>query len=601
MVMKLQLGYNASGHPIHLNGDDRRIHTHIIGSSGSGKSKFMEWMMRGELRNRQGFCLLDPHGTLYEAVADYCAHHVLKREIILLNLSRAESIIGFSPFRKAKEADVSVQVDRRIAATLHAWNEGTADHTPTLERVLRLIYTVMLEHNLGLAQAAHLIDFNAGNIRKPLIDALATPLIQKEWRELERLKAKEWRDELVSTKNRLFRFLTSQSLTRFMGLPERSIDPSEIMEQGKILLVNLAPSDHLSQENARVFGSLLINEFFECALRRRKQANGSDPKPYYLYIDEFQNFVSLDIAEMLDQVRKFGLFLVLAHQRFGHLDEDLMDAVLTNCQIKAVFGGLPVESAKLMAEELFIGKLDPMRIKAAIYQTKFWPEYRRDRVYTSGNTHSSGSSTGESSGAGSGINTSSGQFFEPGNWFAGPMSSVGTSAGKARSSFSFSGSGRSTSDTFGEMDSVADIPIFVPVPFQELSSIQYYTIDEQLLELTAGLKEQFERHCFIKIRQQDTQPMLVPFVESFYTSEKNVGWYLNKLFRDHGALQPPEIDFLIEARETALLKAAAPKSDSEPMPPPIVKRAPRRGSARDSLFSTINSDANTNPPEEIQS
>ncbi len=314
---------------------------HVIGSSGSGKSKFLEWMIRGDLRSRQGFALLDPHGTLYNEVLAYCAHHVLNRDIILLNLSAPTAIVGFNPFQKSNAASVSVQVDRRIAATMHAWNVESTDQTPTLERTLRLIYTVMLDQNLGLPQVQHLIDFNARDIRSHLVDQLNSPLVQAEWRELQQLKAREWRDEILSAKNRLFRFLTSPALTRFMGLPERTLDLKAIMDEGKILLVNLAPSDELSEENARVFGALLVNEFFECARRRQKDALGRDPKPYYLYMDEFQSFVSLDIADMLDQVRKFGLFTILSHQRFGHLDENITDAVLTNCRIKAVFGGLP--------------------------------------------------------------------------------------------------------------------------------------------------------------------------------------------------------------------------------------------------------------------
>src|SRR2546430_10370852 len=103
----LFLGYDALGRPIRLSPEDRRTHMHIIGSSGSGKSKFLEWMIRGDLSNRQGFCLIDPHGTLYNDVLNYCAHHVTDREIILLNLSSPDSIIGFNPFRKSPSGEVS--------------------------------------------------------------------------------------------------------------------------------------------------------------------------------------------------------------------------------------------------------------------------------------------------------------------------------------------------------------------------------------------------------------------------------------------------------------------------------------------------------------
>ena len=94
------------------------------------------------------------------------------------------------------------------------------------------------------------------------------------------------------------------------GLPDVSIDLREVMDQGKVLLVNLKQSKHLSYEGARTFGALLVNEFFEAALERRKDDRGRDPKPYYLYLDEFQNFVSLDIARMLSEVRKCGLYLL---------------------------------------------------------------------------------------------------------------------------------------------------------------------------------------------------------------------------------------------------------------------------------------------------
>jgi hypothetical protein len=332
------------------------------------------------------------------------------------------------------------------------------------------------------------------------------------------------------------------------------------MDEGHILLVNLASSDYLSEENARVFGALLVNEFFECARRRKRKADGHDPSPYYLYMDEFQNFVSLDIANMLDQVRKRGLFQVLAHQRFGQLDENITEAVLVNAKIKAVFGGLTSKTARMMAEELFIGKIDPMKIKVAIEQTKFWPQYDRDKAYTSAKTRSTGSSSGASFGSGGGLSSSSADFFQGSNWFGGPGSS-GASTGSAHSQFSFSGSGESTSESEGTTESVADIPIFRPVPFKELSSIQYYTPEEQLSELTASLKEQFQRHCFIKIQQQDTQPMLVPFVKSFYTTEANQKWYRTQQLNKHGALPAHEIDRLLVEQEDALLNAAGISGD----------------------------------------
>jgi len=552
-MKSLFLGYDALERPIRLKPDQRKAHMHVIGSSDSGKSKFMEWMMRGDLKNRQGFCLIDPHGVLYEDMVRYCAHHVFNREIVLLNLSEPNGVIGFNPFQKAPSRDISVQVDRRIAATMRAWNVRTTDQTPTLERTLRLIYTIMIEENLGLGELKHLINYEAREIRAYLVERMQNELIQKEWQELLGLKRKEWQDEVLSAKNRLFRLLTSQTLGRFMGLPERGLNLEEIIDEGKILLVNLASSDSLSDENARVFGALLVNEFFETVKRRKKDHFGQDPKPYYLYIDEFQKFVSLDIGDMLDQVRKRGLYMILAHQRFGQLDEDITDAILANCRIKVVFGGLPVPSARLVAEEMFIGKLDPKRVKVAIYQTKFWPEYSRDKVYTKGKGRSSSSGHGDHTASGSISGSTTGEFFQPANWF-GMADLAGTSDSTHSSSSSVSGSSNMEVSSDSETEAEADVPIFIPVPFEELSSIQFYTLEEQLNELTAALKEQFQRHCFIKIHQAEAQPMLVPFVRNYYTPPRNIRWYEDKLLRQQKALTTREVDRLLQAREEALLQ-----------------------------------------------
>ena len=94
----------------------------------------------------------------------------------------------------------------------------------------------MIEQNLGLREVKNLISYQAREVRGHLIDRLRSPLIEQEWRELQRLSRKEWQDEVLSAKNRLFRLLTSDTLARFMGLPGRSLDLGSIIEEGKVLL-----------------------------------------------------------------------------------------------------------------------------------------------------------------------------------------------------------------------------------------------------------------------------------------------------------------------------------------------------------------------------
>jgi hypothetical protein len=585
----LSVGFNAVGKPLYLP-DGRKNHHHVIGSSGGGKSKFLELLMRNDLLSGQGFCLIDPHGTLYSDVLKFCAHRVLKREIILLNLSEPKHIVGFNFFTKSQTGKTNVQVDNLINATLHAWNAKNSDNTPTLGRTLKVIYTSMLDAGLTLPQVAQMIDFKSAKLIKEEIAAkIENDIIRREWLELASLtKLKDFRDEIISLKNRLFPFLTSETLLQFIGVKGKTIDLLDAMNKQKVILVNLAASEDLSHEEARLFGSLLVNQFFQSALRRKKDDAGRDPKPYQLYLDEFQNFVSIDLCNALDEVRKFGLFLNLSHQRFGQLNEEVEDAILGNCRIKTVFGGLRTEDAERMAKELFIGQVDPKKIKAAIYQTKHWYKYTREKVYTKSKGY--GESEGESEGEGSSHGTSeqnsssSGGGMSQGSsydiqglggqpilptavdgMFTGAMwFSDGVSSNQAQSEvFSESEStsefsGRSRGKNWSESEAVADIPVFVPVPYQELSSIQYYTPEEQLLELTQALKLQQQRHCFVQLPNQETQPLLVPFIEDFYVSKTNFDWYVQKLANEANAITPEEANREISqnAADLLLLKNA---------------------------------------------
>jgi hypothetical protein len=592
----VRIGFNAVGKPVDLYSEKRKFHHHIIGSSGSGKSKFLEILLRGEIASGQGFCLIDPHGSLYDDVLKYCAFFGVKRKIILLNLSAPDLINGFNLFSKDKTGDVSVQVDNRVNATLHAWNAENADTTPTLERILRLIYTTLLDADLTLPQVATLLDYKEKKIRDELIAKIENDLVRSEWQEISDLpKAREFRDEILSAKNRLFRFLTSKTLMRFLGLKGQTIDLFEAMNKGTIILVNLAQSEHLSKENARVFGALLVNQFFEAAVRRKDAATR---RPYRLYLDEFQKFVSLDLADMLDEIRKFSLFLTLSHQRYGQIGEDMEDAILTNCRIKTVFGGLRTEDAKRMAEELFIGKLDPKKIKVAIYQTKHWYKYTRDKVYSrsSGYTESEGSGTGFGTGLTSGMATGamSGQTMIPPSddaftgaaWFDAPeIKAISESASESfsamESSSSFQSESRSTS--YSESESVADIPVFVPVPYQELSSLQYYTTEEQLLELTQALKLQQQRHCFIQLPDEETQPLLVPFVQDFYITPRNIKRYVERISKD--AITPEEADrqILHDIQELSVTKNSA---ETKAIPSATVSNPPVKAKQK-SIFVMV--------------
>ena len=160
---------------------------------------------------------------------------------------------------------------------------------------------------------------------------------------------------MEGAQNRLHRFLSNPRLTKIFGQQECVLSPERIIDEKKVLLVNLRPSIHIDEESNRLLGVLLVNEFYRVSLLRPHEPFHR-PHPFFCYIDEFYHYLSPDIAHGLDGLRKLYSFLRLAHQHLAQLsaeDEVLEKSVLTNCRTKMVFGGLTPDDADLFARQLF--------------------------------------------------------------------------------------------------------------------------------------------------------------------------------------------------------------------------------------------------------
>lgn len=341
--MNIWVGTTEDGERIWLTGRDLEAHVHGVGVSRLGKSKLIEWIARELVKHGQGFCLIDPHGELYAALLRWLAHVRPEREIILLNPSYEKRVVGFNPFcidASADEAQLWTKVDRMVGATLRAWGQTDTNSAPRLDRWLRTLYYTILEQGLSIDAARFFLSYEHRAVREGIIRRIRSPQIRDEWATLLGSATKQgFVGRLESAGNRLQRFITHPTVRRTMGLKENSIDLQKIMDERAILLVNLQPSDTLSRDAASVIGTLLLNEVWEVARRRRGSSEGR-PCPFYLVIDEFQNFATLDVPEMLDEGAKNGLHLMLFHQRLSQLTSDLQGAV-RNAHSRFVFGGLP--------------------------------------------------------------------------------------------------------------------------------------------------------------------------------------------------------------------------------------------------------------------
>lgn len=498
------IGKDEKGDRVLLGDDELQTHVHGIGASRTGKSKLIESIARQMLHNRQGFCLIDPHGFLYDDLVRWLAYLQPKREIILFEPAADDRIVGFNPFQRRDEDSLSTLVDRRVQATVKAWGAANSDGTPRLEKWLHNLYWAFMEQGYSLDVASYFLLWQEKRIRDHLINGIQSPIVRAQWQAIAALKnLQDFWGHIESTENRLlFRFLEPTQVRRVMGLNTNNIDFEDIIENGKILLVNLQPKkNRLSHQNARLIGTLLLSELWEIARERQQGPGGKAPSPFFLIIDEFQLFLTPDIPDMLDQAAKYGIHLFLFHQHLSQLkqlDEQAYGA-MTNARIKLVFGGLGRQDARIMAEEMFPGQIDLKRVKFLIEQTKFWPVYARDTVY----------SRGSSSVTGTGSVT--GETWNPALEEWAPSSST------------------SSMETTTENEGETDIPIFIPVPFKEVSSITPYSLEETLWELSDRLMEQYQRHFMIRIPGKSTRAAVTPFVKSWYVRPEVIAAYRNLL------------------------------------------------------------------------
>jgi hypothetical protein len=311
------------------------------------------------------------HGSLFEKVKTWCAFNAyFDRRIILLDPSGGSFIKGFNPFRKRVGLEVSAQTSGMIEAVMSVWGDSSPNAYPVMFKLLKVIFTVMVERDIPLSGAFQLL-----SNRQALNDAvslLSDPLVKSLWSDLSRLSQSEWSRSASPTINRLFRIVQSKAVQRYMCAPSGDHNLELTFED--TILVNLATSGSLDADAAKTFCALLLNDLYHSA-KRRKGRDSRSPTPYYVYVDEWWQVPSPDFGRILAETRKFGLLLVLANQDLSQVGamftSEFKQSLLTLCQVQCCFGGvnhtdavrlskewgLPEEAVKGLAERQCIIKL----------------------------------------------------------------------------------------------------------------------------------------------------------------------------------------------------------------------------------------------------
>ncbi len=324
---------------------DRLHHIYCLGKTGMGKSHLLINMALDDIYKNHGFCVLDPHGDTVEAILRQIPDN-RKQEVIYFNATERTALPAFNPLYNIPETQRQLVASEMITTFSKLFADAWGSK---LERILRMAILSIMEYPQG-----SLLDINALltdlEFRYKVLSHTNNPYILSFWKtEYNLYSSAAQASAILPILNKIGVLLENDILRGIFG-QQQSISFEECMNSNKIVLCNLSKG-MIGEDVSTVLGSFIITSIQNAAMRRA--AIPIDKRqPYYLFIDEAQNFVSTSFASMLPQVRKYGLGLFLTNQHLDQLEADTRNAILGNVGTLISFQ-VGLNDAKILEKEFY--------------------------------------------------------------------------------------------------------------------------------------------------------------------------------------------------------------------------------------------------------
>lgn len=330
-----------------ISRDDRRRHMYLVGKTGTGKTTVFKNMIVQDMQNGEGVAVLDPHGDLVRDLLDFVPPERVK-DVVYFDPADSERPIGLNLLELSDPA----QKNLLASGLLDAFKKHFLDISwgPRLEYLLNNAILTLLEVPgttlLGITRL-----LSDKNYQKYIVHKVKDPVLKEFW-EVEYTQMMSnprlHTEAIAPIQNKVGRFLASTTIRNIVGQRTSSLDLDDIMNSGKILLINLSKGQ-IGEDNANLLGSLLISRINFTAMQRVKFPE-DERRDFYLYADEFQNFASGSFASILSEARKYRLNLHLTHQYTAQLPESMQESVFGNIGTMVVFSiGAP--DAQILEKE----------------------------------------------------------------------------------------------------------------------------------------------------------------------------------------------------------------------------------------------------------
>lgn len=325
---------------------DRRAHMYVIGKTGTGKSTLLETMIRQDLAAGEGLALLDPHGDLVEQVVNIVPPH-RAGDLIYFDVPSPACELSFNPLRGVPPAKRNLAGSALVEVFKKLWADSWG---PRLEHILRNAVLALLDQPEATLADVLRILIDDDYRRDAMINVRNGPVRTFWLKEYAKYTARFRVEAIAPIQNKVGAFITNPALNRILTSGRSEIDLRATIDNRKVLLVNLAKG-RIGEDSAALLGSMLASSLGWAAFGRVDIPEESRPD-FYLYLDEFQSFTTLSLANMLSELRKYRVSMILAHQYLAQLDPQIQSAILGNVGTLASFR-VGFSDAEVLADELY--------------------------------------------------------------------------------------------------------------------------------------------------------------------------------------------------------------------------------------------------------
>jgi hypothetical protein len=344
-----------------IKAKDRTRHIYVIGKTGMGKSTMLENMAAQDIMNGEGLAVMDPHGSMAEKLLEYVPEH------------RINDVVYFAPFDADYPVSFNVLEDvgidkRHLVASglMSSFKKIWVDAwSARMEYILNNILLALLEYPdstlLGVNRMLSDKDY-----RKVVVDNIKDPSVKSFWvDEFAKYGDRYMQEAGAAIQNKIGQFTANPIIRNIIGQPKSSFDIREMMDNKKILIINLSKG-RIGEANANLLGGMLITKIYLGAMSRADVSSEGMKRlpPFFLYVDEFQSFSSDSFADILSEARKYHLSLTVAHQYVEQMSEAVRAAILGNVGTMIIFR---------------VGAVD-----AEIFEKEFAPQFTAEDIVNLG-------------------------------------------------------------------------------------------------------------------------------------------------------------------------------------------------------------------------